>query len=150
MEFALSPAEEAFQSRVRGWLRANLPEGWGTPAHPKPRTPAEKVAFARRWQRTLYDGGWAGLSWPKEYGGQALSPLEQLLFHEVYFAAGAPDMIDIAIGLGLTGPTLINHGTEAQKERFLEPILRGDEVWCQGFSEPGAGSDLAALRTGER
>jgi alkylation response protein AidB-like acyl-CoA dehydrogenase len=147
MDFASSPAEEAFRARIREWLRANLPEGWGTPDYPKPKAPAEKVAFARQWQRKLYDGGWAGVSWPKEYGGQALSPLEQLLFREEYFAAGAPDMIDIAIGLNLTGPTLIHHGTEAQKRRFLAPILRGDEVWCQGFSEPGAGSDLAALRT---
>jgi len=147
MDFAFSPAEEAFRTRVREWLRANLPEGWGTCAFPKPRTPAEKIAFARRWQRTLYDGGWAGLSWPKEYGGQALSPLEQLMFHEECFSTGAPDMIDIAIGPNLTGPTLIHCGTEAQKRRFLDPILRGDEVWCQGFSEPGAGSDLAALRT---
>src|SRR5262245_52451701 len=148
MDFASSPEEKAFRARIRAWLRANLPAGWGTPAHPKPTTPAEKVAFARHWQRKLYDGGWAGISGPKEYGGQALSPLEQLLFREEYFAAGAPDMIDIAIGLNLTGPTLIHHGTEAQKQRFLEPILRGDEVWCQGFSEPGAGSDLAAIRTG--
>ncbi len=146
MDFAVSPIEEAFRARVREWLRANLPEGWGTPGS-KLRTPAEKVAFARQWQRKLYDGGWAGISWPREFGGQALSPLEQLLFREEYFAAGAPDMIDIAIGLNLVGPTLIHHGTEAQKKRFLDPILRGDEVWCQGFSEPGAGSDLAALRT---
>ena len=147
MEFAFTAAEEAFRARIREWLRANLPAGWGTPGHARPSMPAEKVAFAKQWQRKLYDGGWAGLSWPKEYGGRALSPLEQLLFHEEYFAAGAPDMIDIAIGPNLTGPTLIHHGTEAQKKRFLEPILRGDEVWCQGFSEPGAGSDLAALRT---
>jgi alkylation response protein AidB-like acyl-CoA dehydrogenase len=147
MDFRFTPAEEAFRARVREWLRTNLPAGWGTPACPKPRTPAEKVAFARQWQQKLYDGGWAGLSWPKDYGGQALSPLQQLMFHEEYFAAGAPDMIDIAIGLNLTGPTLIHHGSEAQKKRFLAPILRGDEVWCQGFSEPGAGSDLAALRT---
>jgi alkylation response protein AidB-like acyl-CoA dehydrogenase len=147
MDFAPSPAEEALRTRVREWLRANLPEGWGSPGYPRPRTPAEKVAFAKRWQRKLYDGGWAGVAWPEEYGGQALSPLEQLLFHEECFSAGAPDMIDIAIGLGLTGPTLIHHGTEAQKKRFLQPILRGDEVWCQGFSEPGAGSDLAAVRT---
>ena len=147
MDFAFSPVEEAFRARIREWLRANLPEGWGTPRHPKATTPAEKVAFARQWQRKLYDGGWAGISWPKEFGGQALSPLEQLLFREEYFAAGAPDMIDIAIGLNLVGPTLIHHGTEAQKARFLDPILRGDEVWCQGFSEPDAGSDLAALRT---
>ena len=147
MEFASSPVEEAFRARIREWLQHNLPDGWGTPGYSKPATAAEKVAFARQWQRKLYDGGWAGISWPKEFGGQALSPLEQLLFREEYFAAGAPDMIDIAIGLNLVGPTLIHHGTEAQKRRFLDPLLRGDEVWCQGFSEPGAGSDLAALRT---
>jgi alkylation response protein AidB-like acyl-CoA dehydrogenase len=147
MDFGFSPVEEALRTRLRDWLRVNLPAGWGTPDFTKPRTPADKVAFAKRWQRTLYDGGWAGISWPKEHGGQALTPLEQLLFHEEYFKAGAPDMIDIAIGLNLTGPTLIHHGTDAQKERFLASILRGDEVWCQGFSEPGAGSDLAALRT---
>src|SRR5262245_36393277 len=147
MDFEFSPAEEAFRRRVRGWPGANLPEGWGTPACPKPRTPAEKIAFARQWQRKLYHGGWAGLSWPKEYGGQGCPPLDHLMFHEECFSAGAPDMIDIAIGPNLTGPTLIHHGTEAQRQRFLEPILRGDEVWCQGFSEPGAGSDLAALRT---
>src|SRR5262252_9449186 len=120
MDFTSSSAEQAFRARVREWLRTNLPEGWGTPAFPKPRTPPEKVAFAKRWQRRLYDGGWAGLSWPKEYGGQALSPLEQLLYQEEYFAAGAPDMIDIAIGPNLVGPTLIHHGTEAQKRRFLD------------------------------
>src|SRR5262245_65041567 len=147
MDFTYSAAEDAFRTRVREWLRANLPEGWGTPGYRKPHTPGEKVAFARQWQRKLYDGGWAGVSWPREYGGQALSPLEQVLFHEESFFAGAPDMIDIAIGLNLTGPTLIHHGTAAQRRRFLEPILRGDEVWCQGFSEPDAGSDLAALRT---
>ena len=147
MDFAFSPAEESFRARVRDWVRASLPAGWGTPAYPKPQTAAEKVAFARAWQRKLYEGGWAGISWPKQYGGQDLSPLEQLLFREEYAAAGAPDMIDIAIGLNLTGPTLIHHGTPEQKERFLAPILRGDEVWCQGFSEPGAGSDLASLRT---
>ena len=147
MDFAPSAAEETFRTRVRAWLHANRPAGWGAPAFPKPRGPGEKVAFARCWQRRLHEGGWAGVSWPREYGGQALSPHEQLMFHEECFAAGAPDMIDIAIGLNLVGPTLIHHGTEAQKKRFLEPILRGDEVWCQGFSEPGAGSDLAALRT---
>jgi alkylation response protein AidB-like acyl-CoA dehydrogenase len=147
MDFRSSPAEDAFRARVREWLQTDLPGGWGTPGYPRLRTPAQKVAFAKQWQRKLYEGGWAGVSWPREYGGLALSPLEHLLFNEEYFSAGAPDMIDIAIGLNLTGPTLIHHGTDAQKKRFLEPILRGDEVWCQGFSEPGAGSDLASLRT---
>jgi alkylation response protein AidB-like acyl-CoA dehydrogenase len=147
IDFSTTPEEDAFRASVREWLERNLPEGWGTPSYSRPTTAAEKVAFARRWQRTLYEGGWAGLAWPKEYGGRALSPLEHLIFNEEYVRAGAPDMIDIGVGPGLTGPTLIHHGTEAQKKRFLEPILRGDEMWCQGFSEPGAGSDLASLRT---
>ena len=147
IDFATTPEEEAFRASVRDWLARNLPEGWGKPGYRKPQTAEEKVAFARRWQRKLYDGGFAGLSWPKEYGGRDLSPLEQLIFNEEYVRAGAPDLIDIGVGPGLVGPTLIHHGTDAQKKRFLEPILRGDEVWCQGFSEPSSGSDLASLRT---
>ena len=147
MDFSFSPEEVAFRSKVRDWLRENLPAGWGTPGRPKLRTAEERVAFARKWQRRLYDGGWAGLAWPKEYGGQALTPLQHILFNEEYVLAGAPDLIDIGVGPGLTGPTLIHHGTDPQKKRFLEPILRGEEVWCQGFSEPNAGSDLAGLRT---
>ena len=147
IDFSTTPEEEAFRASVRDWLALHLPAGWGTPAFPKLRSAEDKVAFARRWQRVLYDGGWSGLSWPKEYGGRALSPLQQLLFREEYVRAGAPEMIDIGVGPGLTGPTLIHHGTDWQKRRFLEPILRGDEVWCQGFSEPGSGSDLASLRT---
>ena len=147
IDFATSPEEQAFRASLREWLAANLPEGWGTPRCPKPQGAAEKVAFARKWQRVLYDGGWSGLAWPKAYGGRDLTPLEHLIFNEEYVGAGAPDMIDIGVGPGLTGPTLIHHGTDWQKKRFLEPILRGDEVWCQGFSEPGSGSDLASLRT---
>jgi alkylation response protein AidB-like acyl-CoA dehydrogenase len=147
MDFRATPAEQAFRRQVREWLVANLPEGWGTPGYPRPDDPADKVAFARRWQRTLFDGGWAGLHWPKEYGGRGATPLEQFLFTEEYTRLGAPPMIDIGVGPGLTGPTLIHHGTEAQKQRFLRKILTGEEVWCQGFSEPNAGSDLAACRT---
>ncbi len=147
MDFRLSPSEQAFQREVRDWLRANLPAGWGTPGYRKPDEPAEKVAFARRWQRTLHEGGWAGLHWPRAYGGRGATPIEQFLFAEEYTRQGAPPMIDIGVGPGLTGPTLIHHGTEAQKRRFLPRILTGEDVWCQGFSEPNAGSDLAACRT---
>jgi alkylation response protein AidB-like acyl-CoA dehydrogenase len=147
MDFRATPAEEAFRRQVRDWLAANLPEGWGTPRYRKPDDPAAKVAFARRWQRKLFDGGWAGLHWPREYGGRGATALEQFLFAEEYTRLGAPPMIDIGVGPGLTGPTLIHHGTEAQKRRFLPKILTGEEVWCQGFSEPNAGSDLAACRT---
>ena len=147
MDFRLTPAEERFQREVHDWLVANLPAGWGTPAHRKPEEPAEKVRFARWWQRRLFEGGWAGLHWPREYGGRGATPVEQFLFAEEYTRVGAPPMIDVGVGPALVGPTLIHHGTEAQKQRFLRPILTGEEIWCQGFSEPNAGSDLAACRT---
>jgi alkylation response protein AidB-like acyl-CoA dehydrogenase len=147
MDFARSPEDEAFRAAVRDWLQRNLPPGWGTPGYRKPKTQEERVAFARGWQRTLAEGGWAGLSWPRAYGGRELTLLEQLAFNEEYVASGAPDLIDIGVGPSLTGPTLIRHGTDWQRERFLRPILRGEELWCQGFSEPGAGSDLASLQT---
>ena len=147
MDFRLSAAEARFQREVREWLVANLPPGWGTPAFAKPEDPADKVRFARWWQGRLHEGGWSGLHWPREYGGRGATPIEQLLFAEEYTRVGAPSMIDIGVGPALVGPTLIHHGTEAQKQRFLRKILTGDEVWCQGFSEPNAGSDLAACRT---
>ena len=147
MDFRLSSAESAFQLEVHDWLVGHLPQGWGTPGFVKPEEPADKVAFMRGWYRTLHDGGWAGLHWPREYGGRGATPIEQFLFAEEYTRMGAPSMIDIGVGPGLVGPTLIHHGTEEQKRRFLPAILRGEEVWCQGFSEPNAGSDLASLRT---
>ncbi len=147
MDFRLSDTEERFRKEVHAWLVANLPEGWGTPAYQKPEEPAEKVAFARAWQRRMFDGGWAGLSWPKEYGGRGASYIEQFIFAEEYTRVGAPPMIDIGVGPGLVGPTLIHHGTEDQKRRLLPRILRGEDVWCQGFSEPNAGSDLASSKT---
>jgi alkylation response protein AidB-like acyl-CoA dehydrogenase len=147
MDFRLSPAEERFRREVHDWLVANLPAGWGTPAFAKPEEPGEKVRFARWWQRRLFEGGWAGLHWPTEYGGRGATPIEQFLFAEEYTRVGAPPMIDIGVGPALVGPTLIHHGTETQKQRFLRRILTGEEVWCQGFSEPNAGSDLAACRT---
>jgi alkylation response protein AidB-like acyl-CoA dehydrogenase len=147
MDFRLTDEQSRFQSEVHDWLVANLPPGWGTPAYPKPETPADKIAFMRRWYRRLHEGGWAGLHWPREYGGRGATPIEQFLFAEEYTRLGAPAMIDIGVGPGLVGPTLIHHGTEEQKRRFLPAILRGDEVWCQGFSEPNAGSDLANCRT---
>src|SRR5437764_10304231 len=147
MDFRLTAAEERFRSEVHAWLVANLPAGWGTPGFRKPEDAAEKVRFARWWQRRLHEGGWAGLHWPREYGGRGASPIEQLLFAEEYTRIGAPSMIDIGVGPALVGPTLIHHGTEAQKHRFLPKILTGEEMWCQGFSEPNAGSDLAAVHT---
>ncbi len=147
MDFRLSPAEARFQREVHDWLVANLPAGWGTSGHGRPEDPAERVAFARWWYGRLNEGGWAGLHWPKEYGGRGATPIELFLFAEEYTRVGAPPMIDIGVGPSLVGPTLIHHGTEAQKHRFLRKILNGEDIWCQGFSEPNAGSDLAACRT---
>jgi alkylation response protein AidB-like acyl-CoA dehydrogenase len=147
MDFRLSPAEQRFQREVHDWLAGNLPVGWGTPGYVKPEAPADKIAFMRQWYRKLNDGGWAGLHWPREYGGRGATPIEQFLFAEEYTRMGAPSLIDVGVGPGLVGPTLIHHGTEAQKTRFLPAILKGEEIWCQGFSEPNAGSDLANCRT---
>ena len=141
MDFSESEQEREFRDAIRRWLSENRP------TTPYPQGAGERVAYARSWFRKLYEGGWAGLVWPREYGGRDLSPLEHLIFNEEYAKAEAPPQIDIGVGPSLAGPTLIHHGTEEQKARFLEPILKGEEVWCQGFSEPGAGSDLAGLQT---
>jgi alkylation response protein AidB-like acyl-CoA dehydrogenase len=146
MDLHDSPDEAQFRQEVRSWLEASLPEGWGTPAFEMPQTPDEEVAFLRKWQRTLYDGGWAGLDWPKAYGGREIGIIEDVIWAEEYTRVRAPNQISMSVGMSLVGPTLIARGAEWQKERFLEPILKGDEVWCQGFSEPNAGSDLASLR----
>jgi alkylation response protein AidB-like acyl-CoA dehydrogenase len=147
MDLRDSPEQAHFRSDVRAWLAANLPEGWGTSAFELPRGIEERVAFARDWQRRLHEGGWGGLDWPREFGGREAGVVESLIYGEEYARARAPDLIMLAVGLHLVGPTLIAHGTDAQKQRFLAPILSGEEIWCQGFSEPGAGSDLAGLRT---
>jgi alkylation response protein AidB-like acyl-CoA dehydrogenase len=147
MDFRLSAAEEAFRAEVRAWLTANLPPGWGTPAYREPHHAAEKIAASKAWQATLYAGGWAGITWPREYGGRGATLVEQLIFNEECAAANAPDSINLSVALGLVGPTLMACGTPEQQARFLPRILRGDDIWCQGFSEPNAGSDLASLKT---
>jgi alkylation response protein AidB-like acyl-CoA dehydrogenase len=147
MDLRDTPAQAAFRAEIRTWLANNLPDGWGTPAFEEPKGGDERVAFLKSWQRKLYEGGWAGLDWPAEFGGRGIGIFENMIFYEEYAAANAPNMINISVGPSLVGPTLIAAGTDAQKQRFLKPILTGSEVWCQGFSEPNAGSDLAALRT---
>ena len=110
-----------------------------------PRDPAERLAWSRTWAATLYDHGWAGPAWPKQWGGLELPLAEQVRYHQVLAAAGVP--MHPNPNLGTVGPTIILHGTDAQRERFLAPMLRGDELWAQGFSEPDAGSDLPSLTT---
>jgi alkylation response protein AidB-like acyl-CoA dehydrogenase len=142
MDLADSPEEARFRAEVRGWLAEVLPRlPW-----PEPQDMVEKLPFWRQWQRTLFDAGYAGLSWPTGYGGQGADPTLRAVFADELDRAGAPERLNI-IGEDFAGPTIIEYGTEAQKERFLRPILTGEEIWCQLFSEPEAGSDLASLRT---
>jgi alkylation response protein AidB-like acyl-CoA dehydrogenase len=139
VDLTLSPSEEAFRDELRAWLEENHP---GTP----PEDDAAAFEFRRRWQRKLHDRGWAGISWPKEYGGRGATLIEQAIFSEEMVRARAPATANI-LGLAMGGPVVIAHGTDEQKHRFLEPILSAEEIWCQGFSEPEAGSDLASLKT---
>src|SRR5919202_590113 len=134
-----TPEEAAFRAELRAWLDENLPaerranrggesrydDGWG-----------------REWSRKLYDAGYIGLTWPEEYGGRGAPYSHQAIFLEEMARAEAPPHVGV-IGLGMAGPTIMVHGTDAQKERYLRNILSADEIWCQGFSEPEAGSDLA-------
>ena len=139
MDLTLSPAEEAFRDELRSWLEAN---------NPGREPPGDDAAFdfRRAWQRKLNGAGWAGVSWPREYGGRGATLVEQAIFNEEVVRARTPSVANV-LALAMGGPTVIAHGTEEQRRRFLPPILSADEIWCQGFSEPGAGSDLAALKT---
>jgi alkylation response protein AidB-like acyl-CoA dehydrogenase len=147
MDFRLTAAEERFRSEVRAWLGTALPEFFAHPGYRSPQTAADKIGASKAWQATLYRAGWAGITWPREFGGRGATLVEQLIFNEECAAAAAPDSINLSVALGLVGPTLMACGTPAQQERFLPRILRGDDIWCQGFSEPNAGSDLASLKT---
>src|SRR3954469_21107914 len=139
MDLTLSPNEQAFRDQLRQWLQDN---------HPGEEPPGDIDAFGfrRQWQHKLHDARYAGLSWPKEYGGRGATLIEQALFNEEMVRARAPMTANV-LGLVMGGPVVIAHGTEEQKERYLEPILSAEEIWCQGFSEPESGSDLASLKT---
>ena len=139
MDLTLSPSEEAFRDELRAWLQANHPGR-------EPEGDLAGFEFRRAWQRQLHDAGWAGVSWPEEYGGRGATLVEQAIYNEEFVRAQAPSTANV-LGLAMGGPTVIAHGTEEQKQRYLEPILSAEEIWCQGFSEPEAGSDLASLKT---
>jgi alkylation response protein AidB-like acyl-CoA dehydrogenase len=146
VDFSFTREEDRFRLELRQWLRDHLPAGWGSPDHEYPKTYEDWAALRRDWDRTLFAGGWAGLAWPKEYGGRGATLIEQVIYFEEIARARAPEELNRAAKL-LLGPTIIHHGTEEQKTRFLPRILSGDDIWCQGFSEPNAGSDLASLAT---
>ncbi|HEX8085732.1 MAG TPA: acyl-CoA dehydrogenase family protein [Solirubrobacteraceae bacterium] len=145
MDLNDTPEQAAYRQQVRSWLEEHKAEA---PVLEGPDALAEdEVIPARRaWQRKLAEGGLAGATWPKEYGGQGLGPIEQVIISQEIARAGVPGILDV-IGVGMLGPTIIAHGTEEQKSRYLGPMLHGDEVWCQLFSEPAAGSDLAGIQT---
>jgi alkylation response protein AidB-like acyl-CoA dehydrogenase len=139
MQFEFSPGEAQFRDKVRTWLAENKPR------EVRPDDGVAMREFDLAWQRRKYAGGWAGIAWPREYGGQGLSLVEQMIWYEECARARAPLEGCLSVALNHAGPTIIAEGTDAQKSMYLPPILRGELVWCQGFSEPGAGSDLAAL-----
>jgi alkylation response protein AidB-like acyl-CoA dehydrogenase len=139
MQFEFSPDEVQFRDKVRTWLAQNKPRE----VRPDDGVPMREFDLA--WQRRKYAGGWAGIAWPRAYGGQGLSLVEQMIWYEECARARAPLEGCLSVALNHAGPTIIAVGTDAQKSMYLPPILRGELVWCQGFSEPGAGSDLAAL-----
>src|SRR4051812_34465211 len=140
MDLAFGERERALADEAREWLKANYepPPAW--------KTFDEEVDWGRAWQAKLAGARWVGIAWPEEYGGRAASPLEVALVNVEYARSRAPQPVN-RVGLNLAAPTLLAYGTEEQKRRFLPPLLRADEIWCQLFSEPDAGSDLASLRT---
>jgi acyl-CoA dehydrogenase len=146
-----TPEEAAFRAEARAWLDAHAiprghPDDFSSGLWTGAYDEATYIDRCQAWQRTLYDGGWAGITWPKEYGGRGGRPIHQVIFGQEQAGYGVSSGA-FMISIGMAGPTILAHGTDGQKERFLPPMLRGDEMWCQLFSEPGAGSDLASLST---
>ena len=142
VDFELSPSEQQFRDEVRAWLKANKPRQ----DEKAERGNKKWIDHRRAWQKKLFEAGYIGITWPKEYGGRGGSFMEQLIFNDEMILAQTPEPVNV-IGLGMGGPVVIAHGTEEQKRRYLRPLLSGDEIWCQGFSEPNAGSDLSGLQT---
>jgi len=146
VDLSPTPEQVAFRADVRAWLQEHLPWEYGVGLPPRFDDLGEEVAFLRSWQGKLASGGWVGVAWPVEYGGRGAGPVEHFIVQEELARARAPEMVG-RIGINLAGPTLLAHGTPEQRERWLGRILAADDLWCQLFSEPGAGSDLASVAT---
>ena len=147
MELTPTPEQRSFRDEVRAWLRGNMPREWTARLAASSDVPrAEAYDLLRDWQRRLHAAGFIGLTWPREYGGRGLTFMEEMILAEEMALAKAPPVLNI-LGIGMAGPTIIAYGTEEQKKRYLPKILSADEIWCQGYSEPNAGSDLASLQT---
>jgi len=145
VDFSYSPEDEAFRKEARDWLEENLPESWRV-TEDTLTTREDSFQIALDWQKRLYKRGWVGLTWPKEYGGGGGTLMQQVILSEELAKARAPGVAN-SLGVGMAGPTISSFGTEEQKKRFIPKLLSGEEIWCQGFSEPDAGSDLANLKT---
>jgi alkylation response protein AidB-like acyl-CoA dehydrogenase len=146
MDFNFSDKEEGFRKDVRSWLERNLTDDLRGKAFAASRGEHETVEKMRAWQRKMYDAGYVGMDWPQEFGGRGASLVEMIILYQEMARAEAPQFLNRG-GLSILGPTLMKYGTKAQQERFLQKILTAEEIWCQGFSEPNAGSDLANLQT---
>jgi alkylation response protein AidB-like acyl-CoA dehydrogenase len=149
MDLDDTPEQAAYRTKVRGWIEEHSSQAPVLEGPGALQDEDEIIAARRAWQGKLAEGGLAGVTWPKEFGGQGLGPIEQVICNQEIARAGVPGILD-AIGVGMLGPTIIAHGSDEQKARYLGPMLHGDEVWCQLFSEPAAGSDLAAVQARAR
>jgi alkylation response protein AidB-like acyl-CoA dehydrogenase len=141
MKLGLAPEERQLQEEVRAFLAEHCPDPGGLP-----HGLDDRIAYLRRWQARCYEAGYVGRAWPAEFGGGGRPTSEQIVVDQEFAAAGAPELVSI-VGLDVLGPAILEFGTDEQRHRFVRPILSADEIWCQGFSEPEAGSDLASLRT---
>ena len=149
MDFRFSAEDEAFREELRAWLQKNRPaQRSDDDGHAGFMHEGSKDDWRRRlqWHRKMHSGGWVGISWPKEYGGRGATLTQQLIYNEEMAAANTPQLVN-GLGIMLVGPTIIHWGTEEQKQRYVPKILSGEEIWCQGYSEPGSGSDVASLQT---
>jgi len=145
MDLSYTPEQETFRKKVRAWIKANLPPREKDSSGIEYGDP-KRIAALKAWQRKLYDAGYVAMGWPKEYGGHAADVVQQTIVNEELLLARAPGLVGM-MGIQMVGPTLIQFGTDEQKQRHLRKILTAEEIWCQGYSEPGSGSDLASLKT---
>ncbi len=146
MDLQLTPQHLKFRDELRAWLKANIARPWREELRDPQHTEDSLMELRRSWQAKLYRAGYLGMDWPAQWGGRGATEVEKSIFDAEAAIADAPPILNV-LGIGLCGPALIHHGSEEQRRRFLPPMLDGTEIWCQGFSEPGAGSDLASLKT---
>jgi alkylation response protein AidB-like acyl-CoA dehydrogenase len=146
MDFDFTPEQEAFRKEVRAWLETNLPHELRGKAFASSRADVEEVRQLRAWQKTMAEAGYVGMDWPREFGGRGATIVELIILYQEMARAESPQILNRG-GVSMLGPTLMKYGTPAQQQRFLRRILTAEDLWCQGFSEPNAGSDLANLQT---